>query len=255
MNRLEVSGVSVGYGKNDPIVRDISFTLKEGEILTMLGPNGSGKSTILKTLTGRIPIMAGAIRVMGKDLLVWKPEQLARHLAFVGTGKFQGEYMSCREVVEAGRFPYTGQLGILREEDRDAVKQAMVGMQVENLADREFSKISDGQRQRVLLARALCQETEILLLDEPTSYLDIGGKLEVLSLLRNMVKEKHMSVLLSMHETELAEKISDRCLCLKDGNVDRIGSPGEVLDRAYVKQLYAIPEAAEVFFPNWLKNR
>ena len=148
------------------------------------------------------------------------------------------ELMTCRDVVSSGRYPYTGRLGILQPEDQAIVERSLAQVGGMEFADRPFSAISDGQRQRILLARALCQEPEIIVLDEPTSFLDIRYKLELLTVLKRMVRENDLAVLLSLHELELAERISDTVVCVAGDRIDRIGPPEEIFTRAYIAKLY-----------------
>lgn len=148
--------------------------------------------------------------------------------------------MTCEDVVATGRYPYTGCFGVLSKDDHKAVENAMELVKVTELRDLMFDRISDGQRQRVMLARAICQEPEILILDEPTSYLDVRHKLEFLSILQKLCRERQLTVILSLHELELAEKISDRILCVNGRAVDRIGTPEEVMTDGYITQLYGI---------------
>ena len=137
-----------------------------------------------------------------------------------------------------GRYPYTGKLGILSPEDKAIVQQSLAQVGGLDFADRPFANISDGQRQRILLARALCQEPEIIVLDEPTSFLDIRYKLELLTVLKRMVRENDLAVLLSLHELELAERISDTVVCVAGDRIDRIGPPEEIFTREYIAKLY-----------------
>ena len=166
--------------------------------------------------------------------------ELSKKMAVVMTKRLRAELMTCEDVVATGRYPYTGRFGVLRAEDHAAVQNAMELVQVAEIGDSLFDRISDGQRQRVMLARAICQEPEILILDEPTSYLDVRHKLEFLSILQKLCRERELTVILSLHELELAEKISDRILCVNGRAVDRIGTPGEVMTAGYITQLYGI---------------
>ena len=213
---LKSEDLAVGYdGKT--VLHGLSFSLRPGEILTLIGPNGAGKSTILKTLARRLEPVAGTVLLDGETLSRMAENELARRLSIVTTERLRAELMSCAEVVATGRYPYTGRLGILSEQDRAVTRQAMDLVHVSELAAQRFDEISDGQRQRVMLARAICQEPEVLLLDEPTSFLDVRYKVEL--------------------------------LCVRDGAVDRVGRPVEILTSAYIEKLYGMePGSYDAFF-------
>ena len=236
---LYTDKLSVGYGDRT-VVSDIALSAEPGQILCLIGPNGAGKSTLLKTLLRLLPPTAGAVYLEGKELQAYSERELARHSAAMLTGQPEPELMKSAEVVAAGRYPYTGRLGILSEEDRRVVRESMEKVGVSELADTDFTHLSDGQRQRVLLARALCQEPRLLILDEPTSFLDIRHKLDFLQLLRELVRERQLAVVMSMHELELAQRFADRLLCIRDGRVDRAGSPEEIFSGGYIEQLYGL---------------
>ena len=231
--------MTVGY-QGTPLIHQVNLEVKKGEILTLIGPNGAGKSTLLKSMAGQLALLGGTVFLDGQDFL--KQDRLARSrkMAVVFTEKTQPERMTSEEVVEAGRYPYTGTFGLLSPEDHRAVEEAMELVGVTELRYQDFRKLSDGQRQRVILARAICQEPEIILLDEPTSYLDVKHKLEFLSTLQKMTREKHCTVILSLHELDLAERISDRILCVKGDMVERFGTPGEVFVPGYIRELFGI---------------
>ena len=173
----------------------VSLKLRKGEIHALVGENGAGKSTILKSVAAQLPPLGGAVYLDGADLLGMKGTERARRMAVMFTEKVHAEWMTCRDVVAAGRYPYTGRFGVLSEEDWKAVDEAMEAVQVSELRERDFQTLSDGQRQRVMLARALCQEPELLLLDEPTSYLDIRYKLEFMSVLQELARRKKVAVI------------------------------------------------------------
>ena len=231
--------LAAGYGKR-PVAEGRSLHAGRGEIVTLIGPNGAGKSTILKTISGGLAPMGGELVLDGVPMERIPRKERARKLAVVFTEKLQGELMTCRDVTAAGRYPYTGRLGLLSEKDQRAVDQALELVHGTDLGDRPFDRISDGQRQRIMLARALCQEPEMILLDEPTSHLDVKYKLEFLSLLREMARKKDLSVLMSLHELDLAERISDRVVCIKDGRMDRCGTPEQVFTPGYVEGLFGM---------------
>ena len=221
-------------------LKDVSFSVEPGQVYGFIGPNGAGKSTLLKTLMRALPPVRGEILLNGKSLNDYRERELARLSAAVLTGRPEPELMRCGEVVAAGRYPYTGRLGILTEADRRVVRESMEKVGVSALADLDFNRISDGQRQRVLLCRALCQEPRLLILDEPTSFLDIRHKLEFLHLLRALSREREIAVVMSMHELELVRRFADRVLCIRDGRVDRLGTPEEIFTGSYIDALYGM---------------
>lgn len=238
---ISADGLSVGYGRK-VIVDGIEFEVKQGEILTLIGPNGAGKSTVLKTIAGYLKRLDGTVMVGNRDMLEFSEKEMAKRLSVVLTERISPELMTCREVVETGRYPYTGSFGLLTEKDRAVVENAIEKVSMQDYADVDFSSVSDGQRQRVMLARAICQEPEILILDEPTSYLDIHHKIQFLEILRSLAKEKQMAVILSMHELDFAEKISDYVLCIKGGKITLSGTPDKVFTAENIMGLYDIPE-------------
>ena len=230
-------GLVVGY-QGKPIVRDIHIRLRQGEILTLIGPNGAGKSTVLKSIAKQLSPLEGTIRIGGESLDEIHGDALARKMAVVFTERIHSELMTCEDVVATGRYPYTGKFGILSKADYRVVDEAMRLVHVEELKGQNFAKISDGQRQRILLARALCQQPQLIVLDEPTSFLDIRYKLELLSVLKRMVRENDLAVLLSLHELDLARRISDTVICVAGDHIDRIGTPEEIFTSDYIAQLY-----------------
>ena len=231
--------LAVGYGRN-VLVRDVEISVRRGEIVTLIGPNGAGKSTLLKTITRQIAPLAGTIYLSGRSLTDTDERTLSRTMSILMTERVEPELMTCRDVVSAGRYPYTGRFGVLSDEDRRQIDAAMELVHVSPLADRDFNRISDGQRQRVMLARAICQQPRVLVLDEPTSYLDIRHKLELLELLRTLAREREAAVVMTLHELELAKKASDRLVCVKDGAVDRVGTPEEIFSGGYIRRLYDV---------------
>ena len=173
---------------------------------------GSGKSTILKSITRQLQIIGGKVHFDNQNLLSFTFRDLSTRMAVVLTERMKPELMTCHDIVATGRYPYTGRLGILTREDEEKVEEAMKAVHAEALGSRDFNNISDGQRQRVLLARAICQEPDIIILDEPTSFLDIKHKLDLLSILRDMEKKKQITVIMSLHEIDLAQKIADKII-------------------------------------------
>ena len=232
--------ISVGY-HNLPLIQKINLHVNRGEILTLIGPNGAGKSTILKSLIGQLKLVKGAVWLDGTSMGTMKEKEIALRMSVMMTGRVKTERMTCQEVVSMGRYPYTGKMGILTEKDWQIVRESLELVQGLELAEKDFEAVSDGQRQRVLLARAICQEPQVIVLDEPTAFLDIRHKLELLYLLKNMVREKHVAVLMSLHELDLAQKISDHIICVKgDNSIGRFGTPEEIFSGDYIKELFQI---------------
>lgn len=231
--------MSVGY-QNRPLIEHIEIGLKKGEILTLIGPNGAGKSTILKSIAKQLALIDGTVFLGEENIGTMSGLELSKNMAVVLTERLRAEMMTCEEVVATGRYPYTGRFGILSDVDEKAVQEAMALVQVEEIKDLDFTRISDGQRQRVMLARAICQEPKILVLDEPTSYLDVKHKLEFLSVLQALKREKELTVVMSLHELELAAKISDKILSVNGKYVERFGSPEQVFEAGYISNLFQI---------------
>lgn len=240
---IHTDHMSVGYhGK--PLIKDITIQVKKGEILTLIGPNGAGKSTILKSITRQLALIAGTVYLENRSMEQMSDREVSRKLAVVLTERLHPELMTCEDVVATGRYPYTGRLGILTSEDKDKVTEALELVHALELASRDFNEISDGQRQRILLARAICQEPEIIILDEPTSFLDIRHKLELLSILKQMVRERNVAVIMSLHELDLAQKVSDQVMCVHNDRIERCGAPEDIFSGDYIRQLYGMTKGS-----------
>ena len=238
---FRTEGLSAGYGRK-AVLSGAEITAERGRITTLIGPNGCGKSTLLRTAAKQLEPLAGTVFISGKNLRETGANELARKLSILLTERVSPELMTCRDVVESGRYPYTGRLGILSEADREAVDEAMALTSTTELSGVDFAQISDGQRQRVMLARAISQQPELLILDEPTSYLDIRHKLELLNTLKKLVREKNTAVLMSLHELDLALRVSDKIVCIDGGKVGRVGTPEEIFSGGYISALYGISE-------------
>ena len=236
---LSTESLSVGYNGN-ALIREICVSFSRGEIVTLIGPNGAGKSTILKSITKELRLIGGRVVLDGEELQRLSYAQLSRKMAVVLTERIKPELMTCRDVVSAGRYPYTGRLGLLSAEDTLKVDEALRRVNALEIAEQSFDSISDGQRQRVMLARAICQEPQIMVLDEPTSFLDIRHKIELLTILRSMAKEQGIAVVMSLHEIDLAQKISDRVICVKGDRISKYGNPDEIFEEKTIRELFEI---------------
>lgn len=236
---FQMKDLSVGYNGNS-LIRDINIGINKGEIVTLIGPNGSGKSTILKSITRQLKVVRGNVFFDDTSLLKLPYKELASKMAVVLTDRIKTELMTCHDIVATGRYPYTGRLGILMQEDECLVEEAMQAVHAQELGNRDFNAISDGQKQRVLLARAICQDPDVIVLDEPTSFLDVKYKLELLSILERMARQKKITVIMSLHEIDLAQKISDKIICVKGETISHYGSPEEVFTEEIIRELYGI---------------
>lgn len=234
---ISTDNMAVGYG-GKALIENISLHVRRGEILTLIGPNGSGKSTILKSIIRQLSLIRGTVYLDGQVMARMPEGEIARRLSVLMTERIHPELMTCRDVVSTGRYPYTGRLGILSRDDWEIVDECLAMVHAEDLTDRDFSQISDGQRQRILLARALCQQPEVIVLDEPTSFLDIRHKLELLAILKDMVHSRRLAVILSLHELDLAQRISDYVVCVHGGAIERCGTPEEIFTSDYIMTLY-----------------
>lgn len=215
MNVLETYDLAVGYrGQRDSgdklVLGGLSLTLPEATVTVLIGANGIGKSTLLRTIAGAQPALAGRVTIAGKDVAGISPRRRARILSLVYTDRTGGGGLTVREVVSLGRQPYTGFLGRLDEDDRAIVENAMDAVGITDKADRYLASLSDGERQKTMIARALAQQTPLIVLDEPTAFLDVASRLEIMQMLGRLAADEGKTVLLSTHDIAPALSIADR---------------------------------------------
>ena len=209
--------LSVGYSSSHPVISDISVELHSGQLVCLIGENGIGKSTLLKTLTGFLPKLKGRLLLDNRDIESFSQQELARQVSIVLTQKPDVQNLTIEEIIGLGRSPYTGFFGRLRAEDRLVVDDAIAAMGIEKLRGRMIQTFSDGERQKVMIAKALAQETPVILLDEPTAFLDFPSKVDTFQSLRNMAHERDKLILLSTHDLDLATRFADSLLEVKRG--------------------------------------
>lgn len=232
--------LSVGYDQKS-IIENICLEVTRGKIVVLIGPNGAGKSTILKTVAGLLEPIKGKIIVDGEATNAISRNLKAKKIASMMTARFSAEYITVGEVVAGGRFPYTSILGKLSKEDIDIIDWALKIVGSYELRNEDFTKLSDGQKQRILLARAIAQKPKYMILDEPTSFLDIGYKLDFIETLKDLAIKEQIGILMSLHELEMASRVADTIVCVsKDGYIDRIGSPEEILNTTYIEHLFNV---------------
>ncbi|MCR4946209.1 MAG: ABC transporter ATP-binding protein [Lachnospiraceae bacterium] len=242
MSEILFDNVSVGYG-HKRVASDLSFSVEKAEITALIGPNGAGKTTILKTASGLIDALGGEVYIKDRPISQFSRNELYSLISVMMTERVRTGYMSSHDVVRVGRYRHSGVFGGLSAEDKRAIRESMDLIGVWELRDEDYNKLSDGQKQRVLLARAIVSEPGILIMDEPASFLDMGRKIEFFDALSELVKNKGITVLISMHETEMVKKVADRVICIsQEGRTDRIGTPGDILTTDYMEKLYRIKD-------------
>ena len=217
--KISLSHLSVGYTASQALVSDVNVELQSGQLHCLIGRNGIGKSTLLKTLTGFLPKLSGNLLLDGQDIETFTQQALARKISIVLTQKPDVQNLTVAEVIGLGRSPYTGFFGKLRTRDCAVVNDAIRSVGIEPLRDRMIQALSDGERQKVMIAKALAQETPIILLDEPTAFLDFPSKAETFQLLRSMAHEKDKLIVLSTHDLELAVRFADCLLEVEEGSL------------------------------------
>ena len=236
---MQVNGVSFSYGKQE-VLKDISFAMKEGSVTTILGANGSGKSTLFYLMTKNLPLITGEILLEGKDIKRLKLKEFAKKVAIVNqTNSIQGD-IQVEKLVGYGRTPFLSFLESKRTEDERLIDWAMEITNVKKYRGKPLSSLSGGQRQRVWIAMALAQNTKILLLDEPTTYLDIRYQLEILDLIRRLNREFGITILMVLHDVNQAIRYSDEVIGLKDGRIVAQGVPREVVSPEFMEEIYGV---------------
>ncbi|MGE5071867.1 MAG: heme ABC transporter ATP-binding protein [Anaerolineae bacterium] len=237
---LSISELTVSYGRRR-VLRGVSLRVAAGEVLALIGPNGSGKSTLIRAVSGVVPVESGRVEVGGRALSGLSVMERARHLSVVPQARNMPPAFSVYESVLLGRTPYLGWLGRAGEKDHERVRYALERTQLTALAERMVGELSGGEQQRVLLARALAQDTAVLLLDEPTTHLDLQHREALVHLVRELARAKQLAVLMVLHDLNLASLYADRVSLLVDGEIQGTGTPEEVLTEATLSRVYHVP--------------
>ena len=222
-NELTLQHLTVGYGER-VVLSDINQSLGAGRLVSLLGANGAGKSTILRTLSGFQPPLGGQVLLGGRDIHSLSPSQRARAISVVLTERVEVPYMKVTDLVGMGRSPYTGFFGALSAQDKAIVDEAIGMVGIERLAHRTIDTLSDGERQKALLAKALAQQTPVILLDEPTAFLDFHAKVATLRLMLSLAHTLGKTILMSTHDVEMALQLSDELWIVADGRIES-GTP------------------------------
>jgi iron complex transport system ATP-binding protein len=247
---LEVKNLSVGYEKKI-ILSNLNLKIFKGEMICLMGPNGSGKSTLLKSLVGILPFLKGEIKIHGKRIDKLKQDELSKIVSIVLTSKGDVQGLTVEDVVRLGRFPHTNRFGKLQNSDRLIIKESIETMNLESIRAKLVSELSDGQVQKVFIARALAQDTDLIILDEPTTYLDIANKMELMSTLTQISKTKGKTLLFSSHDWALALEMCPKAWLLDHSGGISMGAPEEFLYNGTMQKIFM----NEKFFLNSLSGR
>jgi iron complex transport system ATP-binding protein len=234
---LKIDSLTVAYG-DTVVLRDVSLAVHPGEILALIGPNGAGKSTLIRATSGVVPIASGRVSVNGRELTGLSHSQRAKILAVVPQARQLGGAFSVEQAVMLGRTPYLNWLGQEGEADKAAVRLALEQTCLDTFTDRQIAKLSGGEQQRVLLARALAQSTPVLLLDEPTNHLDLQHQTNLLSLVRKLAREKQLAVLMALHDLNLVSFYADKVALIVDGELSCTGTPVDVIRTEQISAAY-----------------
>ncbi len=237
---LQIENLSIGYkesGKETVISKGINVDFEKGKLIAIVGANGVGKSTLLRTLSNLQPSLSGSIKINNILLDSFQPIELASKLSLVLTEQIASKNLTVSEIVGLGRQPYTNWLGKLSSKDKTLIEQSLAATHILELADRKCHQLSDGQFQKVMIARALAQETSLIILDEPTTHLDMYHKAYILNLLKNLCSEFNKTIIFSTHEIELALQLSDNLLVMKSDTVE-FGTPNELIEMGVFESLF-----------------
>ena len=235
--KVAVRGISFEYD-GIPALRNVSLEVGEGEVVGVVGPNGSGKSTLLRCIDGILRPRVGVVLVDGEETSKMRRMDLARTMGYVPQGSSGTFPIRVFEMVLMGRRPYVNWKATRK--DVDAVRRVLELMGMEHMAWRYFQELSGGERQKVIIARALAQEPKVLLLDEPTSNLDLRAQIEVLELIKELVRKNELSAMMAMHDLNLAARYSDKLVMLREGQIFAAGRPASVLTRENVREVYGV---------------
>lgn len=249
MEILRTKSLSIGYGEK-VIVSDINATLDAGDMVALIGPNGAGKSTLFKTLSSRIKPVEGTIELMGKDLTAYSPNEKAKLLGIVLTERPDDMFISVYDIVASGRYPYSGLFGKLNEKDETIIKESLEIIGISKLIDRRFHTLSDGEKQKVMIAKSIAQSTPVIMLDEPTAFLDYPSKIELLGILKTLTKEKGKAILFSSHDMELTLRHTDKLWIIAHGMPFMAGNSLEMMENGILKNYLGLKNEEHEFLFN-----
>jgi iron complex transport system ATP-binding protein len=239
---IVAENLNVGYERKT-IVEKVNLNGMKGQLICLLGPNGAGKTTILRTLSGLLAPLQGTVCITGQDIRRSSKDALAKQLAVVLTEQLSLGFLTVFEIAAMGRYPHTNHFGKLSAADIAVVEEALTAVDAINLRERFFTELSDGEKQKVMIARALVQQPQLIVLDEPTSHLDVRHKVEVVKILQKLCEEKGITVILSLHDIDLAIKACQTVLLIQHGKIVAQGMPEEIITDGTIQKLYEIEGA------------
>ena len=245
MSGLQIHNLTVGYPPDKVLIRDIDLELNPGDFVALVGQNGVGKSTMIRTLCGLHSPLNGEMKLDERPVSEHSANELAKKVGIVLTGRPESLNLSVIELIALGRHPHTGWLGVLNEKDKKIIEDAISRMEINYIATKKLFELSDGQLQKVMIARALAQDTDLIILDEPTSHLDLKNKIEVLDLLSKIAKSGK-GILISTHEIQLAARVCNRCWCVDFGRPLLEGHPNEMIESGVVHDYLHLPNEIEI---------
>lgn len=238
--KLRIVGLEFWYNSTK-VLDNVEFGVGEGELLSIIGPNGAGKTTLLKVIARLLKPRRGIVYIDGRSLWELKPREAARRIAYAGTITSNGFQVTVLDYVLTARYPHHSGIVLWeREEDVRIAEKALRRLGVEHLASRRLDQLSSGELQRVVIARILVQEPEVILVDEPTAFLDLKHRLEVMEILHRLVLEDEKTVIAAVHDLELAAKYSDKIILLHEGRIIAAGKPEEVLTEENIREAYGV---------------
>ncbi|HEX6429343.1 MAG TPA: ABC transporter ATP-binding protein [Niastella sp.] len=253
---LKASGLSIGYKKGTKeekvLAGPLELEIRSGQLICLLGPNGAGKSTLIRTLAGLQPLLSGTVEMGGKNLAKLKPPERAKQLSMVLTGRVPSGNLTVYSIIALGRFPYTNWLGTLQPKDREIVEWAMHITETTAFANRKLIELSDGESQKVMLARALAQDTPVIILDEPTAHLDLPNRITLMHLLHQLAKTTGKGILLSTHDLDLALQTADEVWLQRNDGAFTKGAPEDIVlngtfEAAFHKEGFAFDKNSGTF--------
>jgi len=249
MSILKIKSLSIGYG-DKVISSDINVSLDKGDMVALVGPNGAGKSTLFKTLAGNIKPLSGKIEINGFDTSKTSLKERAKMMSVVLTERPDDMFLTVYEVVASGRFPYSGMFGKLSEKDNQIINESLGIIGINNLTNRNFNTLSDGEKQKVLIAKSIAQNTQIILLDEPTAFLDYPSKIELFSILKKLATEQNKTIIFSSHDLELLLRYTDNLWIMAKNKPFVAGKSDDLLENDYIKDYFSLKNIDS----EWLKK-